>query len=340
LNLPFTKLQGLGNDFVVLDSALLQEFAGRQVVEQWKQLAPTWARVLCNRNFGVGADGLIVLFDKFAKNVKVPDFVQKYPGSEDVRYAWTYTNSDGSWSSTCGNGLRCAALFLQESASAVSTRPVEFAEFVIATSSGPVPVRFVDQEMIETDFGAPVLSGHNIPTSWHTATCVQKSIEITCFNPSYKVAATAVGFGNPHCVIFDDLLGNGNSQLSRSDRESLTAVAKNLQANSLFPEGVNVEFATVHSREKVSADIFERGCGWTLACGTGAAATLVAGVLENRLARNCEIVLPGGSAFVTWDEKDNHVRLRGPARVVFRGHFDVKSVAEGALIKEIREVVA
>lgn len=337
MNLPFTKLQGLGNDFVVLDAAQLQEFAGRHVVEQWKELAPTWARVLCDRNFGIGADGLIVLFDKLAKTVKVPDFVRSYPASEDVRYAWTYTNSDGSWSSTCGNGLRCAALFLQESASTVSPNPVEF---VIATSSGPVPVRFVDNQTIETDFGPPILNGHDIPTSWHTPTCVQRSIDVTCFSPSYKVVATAVGFGNPHCVIFDEVLGNGKSQLSRSDKDSLATVARNIQANPVFPEGVNVEFASVLSREKVLVDIYERGCGWTLACGTGAAATLVAGVLENRLARNCELVLPGGSAFVTWDEKDNHVRLRGPARVVFRGHFDVESIAEGALIKEIREVVA
>lgn len=334
MNLPFTKLQGLGNDFVVLDAAQLQEFAGRHIVEQWKELAPTWARALCDRHFGIGADGLIVLFDKFAKNVKVPEFVRNYPDSDEVRYAWTYTNSDGTWSSTCGNGLRCAAVFLKDSV------PTDAAEFVIATSGGPVPVKFSDNQMIETDFGAPTLNGHDIPTSWDSATCVRQSIDVTCFDRPYKLAVTAVGFGNPHCVIFDDVSGNGQTQLSRSDRDNLSKVARTIQASDVFPEGVNVEFATVLSREKVSLDVYERGCGWTMACGTGAAATLVAGVLEKRLERCCEVALPGGSAYVSWDEKDNHVRLSGPARVVFRGHLDVESIAEGALTKIIREVVA
>jgi diaminopimelate epimerase len=332
LNLPFTKLQGLGNDFVVLDAALLQEFAGRHIVEQWQELAPTWARVLCDRHMGIGADGLIVLFDTSSKTVKVPEFVQKYPGSQSARHAWTYTNSDGSWSSTCGNGLRCAALFLSESEPGV-------AEFPISTSSGVVPVKFVGDQ-IETDLGVPNLSGRDIPTSWQSDVCLRESIEVTCFNSSYKLAVTAVGFGNPHCVIFDEVIGDGQIQLSRSDRENLTTVARAIQSSKEFPEGVNVEFATVHNREKVLVDVYERGCGWTMACGTGAAATLVAGVLEKRLARTCEVVLPGGSAFVSWDERDNHVRLRGPARIVFRGHFDVESIAQGALTKLIREVVA
>ena len=334
MNLSFTKLQGLGNDFVVVDAAQLQQAAGRDVIEQWQGLAPAWARTLCDRNFGVGADGLIVLFDLSSKTCKPPEFVRNYPGLSEAQYAWTYTNSDGSWSATCGNGLRCAALFLKDA----HDEPLP--AFVIATASGPVGVKFIAPQTIETDFGAPALDGQGIPASWKSEKCVREIIDLACFDSPYKLAVTAVGMGNPHCVIFDDVRGDDNLQLSHNDRDDLARAARAIQQSRFFPESVNVEFATVQNREKVSVVIYERGCGWTLACGTGAAATLVAGVLENKLERNCEVVLPGGSAHVSWSEVDNHVRLSGPAAVVFSGTLDVDSIAQGALVANIREVVA
>ena len=226
-------------------------------------MAPHWARVLCDRHFGVGADGLIVLFDLSEKKFKLPEFVKRYPNSEPSPYAWTYTNSDGSWSHTCGNGLRSAALFLQEQTLVNNPR------FSIATAVGSLAVEFVHAKSIVIDLGLPVLSGLDIPTSWDSPKCVGQSILISCFDQSYELAVTAVGMGNPHCVIFDPVRGDGKAIIEREDRGSLEKVARFIQQSAFFPESVNVEFAFALKRDKVILQVFERGCGWTLACGTG-----------------------------------------------------------------------
>ena len=334
MNLPFTKMQGLGNDFVVLNAADLHEFGGVEALSQWQELAPIWAKTLCDRHFGIGADGLIVLFDLLQKKTyKVPDFITRYPGG-DAQYAWTYTNSDGSWSQMCGNGLRCAALYLQDRGL------IDKQSFSLSTGAGVVPVRFGDKHLIETDFGVPLIEGALIPSTWKSSRCVRVRLEITCFGEQHELAVTGVNVGNPHCVIFEDVLGNGKMIIDRSDRESLEKIARFIQASPVFPEGVNVDFAWAGSRDKVRLDVFERGCGWTLACGSAAAATLVAGVLEERLLREAEIMLPGGAAFASWDEQDNHVRLLGPAREVFSGYLEISTMADGALIANLREVVS
>lgn len=334
MNLAFTKMQGLGNDFVVLNAADLIESGAGQIVELWETHAPNWARHLCNRQFGIGADALIMMFDLTKKGVKLPPFVERYPGSGDDQFAWSYINSDGSGSKTCGNGLRCAALFLKD------RNLVSGAKFSISTANGSMPIHFIDRDTIETDLGAPVLAGRAIPTGWSSEQCVAVPIDITCFDTPYELLVTSVGFGNPHCVIFGDVRGDGKVVIDRADTESLGKVARFIQTSSHFPEGVNVEFATVKSRDQVDVKVYERGCGWTLACGSGAAATIVAGVLENRIERQCEIALPGGSAYLSWNEVDNRVRLRGPAREVFSGTFNQEKIAEGALMANLREVVA
>ncbi|HEY9682769.1 MAG TPA: diaminopimelate epimerase [Oculatellaceae cyanobacterium] len=334
MNLPFTKMQGLGNDFVVLNAANLNEFAGTQTLHQWQEQAPLWAKALCDRHFGVGADGLIVLFDLNEKrSYKVPSFVHSYPGSEHAQFAWTYTNADGSWSTMCGNGLRCAALYLLERGL------VDKHGFSLSTAAGSVPVRFLPEQMIETDFGSPVLDGAKIPSIWQEQKCVGVTLKVECFDTAYDLPVTAVNFGNPHCVIFDLVKGDQLKVLDRSDRENLEKLAVYIQTCGAFPEGVNVSFAEVVSRDKINLLVFERGCGWTLACGSAAAATLVAGVLNEKVAKGCEIVLPGGSAYVSWGH-DDRVKLSGPARAVFNGFLAVNTFAGGTLKASLRETVS
>ena len=335
MNLPFTKMHGLGNDFVVLNAADLHEFGGAEIVCQWQQLAPVWAKALCDRHFGIGADGLIVLFDLQGKPAyKRPEFVARYPGGINAQYAWTYTNSDGSWSQMCGNGLRCASLYLK------NRHLIKGDNFVLSTAVGPVPVRFDERQLIETDFGVPVFDGASIPSTNESDRCVAETLEISCFEKPYNLSVTLVNVGNPHCVIFEDVLGSNSTVIDRSDRESLERVARFIQASPVFPEGVNVDFAYATGKDEVILNVFERGCGWTLACGSAAAATLAAGVLEQRLDRKAKVILPGGAAFVSWSSSDGHVKLLGPAREVFEGSFEISSLADGALVASVREVVS
>ena len=327
-------MQGLGNDFVVLNAAGLNEFGGPEILSQWQEQAPIWAKAICDRNFGVGGDGLIVLFDLHqTRTYKVPQFVRSYVDSAQAQFAWTYTNADGSWSLMCGNGLRCASLYLRDRGL------VDKNGFSLSTAVGCVPVRFLPDQMIETDFGVPVLAGAKIPSKWDVAQCVALPLTIECFDTPYELKVTAVNVGNPHCVIFDRVKGDGLKILSSADRKDLERLAVYIQTCGAFPEGVNVSFAEVVSRDKVDLLVYERGCGWTLACGSAAAATFVAGVLNDKTAKGCEIVLPGGSAYLSLGA-DEHVKLSGPAREVFSGLLNVATFADGALKENLREVVS
>jgi diaminopimelate epimerase len=327
-------MQGLGNDFVVLNGADLNQFGGPEILNQWQQQAPIWAKALCDRNFGIGGDGLIVLFDLHqTRSYKVPQFVRSYRDSSQAQFAWTYTNADGSWSMMCGNGLRCASLYLRERGL------VDKNGFSLSTAVGCVPVRFLPDRMIETDFGVPVLDGAKIPSIWKEPKCVGVKLRIECFDTTYELPVTAVSVGNPHCIVFESAKGDGLKVLDRDDRKNLERLAVYIQTCGAFPEGANVSFAEVVGRDKVNLLVYERGCGWTLACGSAAAATLVAAVLNDKTAKGCKIALPGGSAYLSWGS-DEHVKLSGPAREVFNGVIDVSTFADGVLKGSLREVVS
>jgi diaminopimelate epimerase len=329
-------MQGLGNDFIVLTGFDLIRVGGEEIIADWQLLAPDWAKRLCERHFGIGADGLIVLFDLSEPANHVPSFVRRYNDKQNSRYAWSFNNSDGSWPETCGNALRCAARYLTE-------RGLEREKvFSIATKLGAVQISLNHTDDIETNLGAPILAGKEIPTSWNIDRCVDQTLTLECFAPPISLSVTAIGMGNPHCVIFESPRQNFHLNSRSGDegeaKEHLEKLARAIQSSDYFPESVNVEFASVTNKSRVSLDVFERGCGWTLACGTGAAATLVAGVLTDRLDRECEISLPGGIIHASWLKSDNHVKLRGPAKEVFSGVIDTKTILNYPQPKELREV--
>lgn len=293
--LPFTKMQALGNDFVFVDEEELASTPlGAQVSANLRQRGAELARRVCDRHFGIGADGLI-----FVRTTKRPD----------CQLGWLYFNGDGSISDMCGNGLRCLALWASEN------KRVSGKEFAIETAIGAVAVIFDGAHSITTDLGEPALSSKLIPIAGSAQDKVVSQVMDIASKEigSKRISVTCVNMGNPHCVIF---------QSGLTDEEQ-RAIAPKLQLDPRFPESVNVEFVTVNGRDDASVFVWERGCGPTLACASGAAAVLVAGVLEGRLDRTAKITLPGGSLRVSWSAEDNRVRIEGPASVSYKGVFDL-----------------
>lgn len=287
---PFVKMQALGNDFVFVHQRDIPELAATEIA--------ALARRICDRHFGIGADGFILVRD---------------PQDGTCQISWLYTNSDGSEAAMCGNGIRCLALY------AVHFGLVGPGEFMVETAIGPVLVNYVDPQNITSDLGEPILEPSRVPVA-----STNKDVEAPLVANKLRtllgdVTMTTVSMGNPHCVIFLDKLATESEML---------AAAVDIQKNAqLFPAGVNVEFVVADTPESARVYVVERGCGPTLACGTAAAAVQVAGVLEGRLKRSVTIHLPGGPLLLSWSERDNHVRITGPAQIAFEGLFDWQQYA-------------
>ncbi|MBY0358435.1 MAG: diaminopimelate epimerase [Candidatus Obscuribacterales bacterium] len=287
-NLSFTKMQALGNDFVLLDEAeLVSVFTTLNVKSEAATLSKLAVK-LCDRHFGVGADGLIIVGQ--SKN--------------DCDLSWTYINSDGSTSAMCGNGIRCLAFW------AVEKQIVKKNEFNVSTAKGAVGILYESALSIQSDLGLPLLNPAMIPVAEANAEpVVRKEFSTSCG----KIFITCVGMGNPHCVIFNPAFS----------ADSYGQVASELQKDAYFPQGVNVEFVRLRDSRFAEVIVYERGCGLTLACASGAAAVLVAGVLEGCLEREATVRLPGGDLQISWSGEDHHVRICGPANISFTGTVDL-----------------
>lgn len=192
-------MHGLGNDFVVLSGSDLYKLGGQELVSAWEEHAPKWAQILCDRRFGIGADALVVIFDLNQAKNRIPDFVQEYPRTGHARFAWTYTNQDGSWSKVCGNALRCVAWWLKYQGL------VEATNIEISTALGDTAVNVVDRSQITIDLGEPMLHPTAIPLKTEQDNFISQPIEVAMDGERFTVVATCVGMGNPHCVVFDDV---------------------------------------------------------------------------------------------------------------------------------------
>jgi diaminopimelate epimerase len=270
--LAFAKYQGTGNDFIVVDGR-----AGLPTLD-W----PATARFLCDRHYGVGADGLLIVTRG-----------QAAPWRMEV------INKDGSTAEMCGNGIRCVARFLHD------REEVGFGPFDVETGAGTLQPEVLPSFQVRVNMGKPVLERSRIPMAGpNTAQVVEEPVGVG----AGTVLVTAVSMGNPHAVIF----------VRDVDQVPLADWGPRLEEHPVFLEGANIEFAEVVSPKLARMRVWERGSGLTLACGTGACATLVAGVLTGRLDREATIQLPGGPLLIVWDDKD-HIWLTGPADPVFEG---------------------
>lgn len=246
------------------------------------------ARQVADRHFGVGGDGLILICP-----------------SEQADAEMRMYNADGSYSEMCGNGIRCVAKYLYDHGLAKKdTLHVEsggrLLKLDLSTSGGLV-------DRVRVDMGEPILAAEQIPTLLPGSPVVE--VPLALDGMLYRV--TSVSMGNPHCVLFvdraDDLLVLGTGPL--------------IERHEAFPNRVNVEFVEQLAAGRLRQRTWERGSGETLACGTGASAVCVAGVLTGRTDRQVVIELRGGELELEWNENDNHVYMTGPANEVFSGEW-------------------
>ncbi|XP_057512943.1 diaminopimelate epimerase, chloroplastic-like [Actinidia eriantha] len=281
--LHFVKYHGLGNDFILVDN--------RDSMEP--RVTSDQAVKLCDRNFGIGADGVI-----FAM-----------PGINGTDYTMRIFNSDGSEPEMCGNGVRCFARFIAELDNLHGRQ-----SFTIHTGAGLIVPEIQDDGKVRVDMGEPILKASDVPTKLpaNKEQSVVKS-ELDVDGITWNV--TCVSMGNPHCVTF----GGKGSQNLLIDGLNLAQIGPKFEHHEMFPARTNTEFVQVFSRSHLKMRVWERGAGATLACGTGACAVVVAAVLEGRAGRSCIVDLPGGPLEVEWSEEDNHVYMTGPAEVVFYG---------------------
>lgn len=278
MGIEFTKWQGCGNDFVLVDDR-------SESIKDPAELS----RKMCDRHYGIGADGLIIIRPSDKADTRMRIY-----------------NTDGSEAEMCGNGIRCFARWVYE----LGLVPGE--EFTVETGAGILVPRIIKENGritgVRVDMGQPVLDAEKIPTKgFGTGRVVDKTIEV--LGETYHV--TCVSMGNPHCVVLWD-------DLSTLDIEKLGPAFENHPA---FPNRVNTEFVSVRDKNHVRMRVWERGAAVTMACGTGACATLTACVLNDRTERKAEIELDGGKLFIEWSEKDNHIYMTGPAEEVYKGTY-------------------
>ena len=242
-------------------------------------------RKLCDRHFGVGADQVLIL-----------------ERSRHADLRMRILNPDGSEAEMCGNGIRCAALYAR-------TRGlVKKDEMSFETRAGIIRPRLVGDGRVWVDMGEPVLEAEKIPTRGR-GRVIEAPFKFGCG----RATITCVSMGNPHCVLFVDDLA----------KVPAAAWGPAIERDPFFPRRTNVEFVQVLSPDRVRATVWERGAGLTLACGTGACAAVVAGVLTGRLRRSASVALPGGVLDIEW-APDNRVFMAGPAAFVFDGTIGVK----------------
>lgn len=275
VQIKITKMHGCGNDFVFMD---YEEFIKTGVS------IDKLAIKLCDRHFGVGADGLII---------PVP-----YSGN-DADIAWHYYNSDGTTAQMCGNGMRCFARYVYDRG-LVSEK-----SFSVKTLAGVIKPKILDNGLIRVNMGAPILEDDKIPFKGEK--------NITVLGKTFSI--NPVSMGNPHCIIYTD-----NDTLSYAKE-----YGPEIEKHKYFPEKTNVEFVKVLSRNEINMSVYERGCGITLACGTGACASVVSCILNNLTEKEVRVNLLGGAVNVEWqgsrEDTAENVYLIGPAEYTFSADF-------------------
>jgi diaminopimelate epimerase len=277
----FTKMHGAGNDYIYINA--MEEGLPDDLGEL--------AIRMSHRRFGVGADGLILIVT-----------------SDNADAGMRMFNADGSESEMCGNGIRCVAKYVYDHGIARKR------DLKIETGAGVLSLHLeldhrdkVDQ--VTVDMGSPKLLAREIPTTLGTADqmVVHRQLDVL----GHSLHATCVSMGNPHCVIF----------VPEITDELVLKVGPIIELDERFPKRTNVEFVEVLARGEVRQRTWERGSGETWACGTGASAVCVAGVLTGNTDRSIINHLLGGDLNLVWDETSNHVFMTGPAREVFEGNW-------------------
>ncbi|HWP31355.1 MAG TPA: diaminopimelate epimerase [Fimbriimonadales bacterium] len=273
---PFTKMHGIGNDFVLID------FVKNPPLNL---SLPALAREMCDRKFGVGADGIILI----EKGNSAPFSMKMF-------------NPDGSEAEMCGNGIRCLARLVKDRAY------TELDKFPVETKAGILEVEVLDGKQVRVNMGKARTLRKEIPMHGPPD---EAALSFELVAAAQKFDASAVSMGNPHCVIF----------VEDVEKVPLDVWGPAIEYHELFPQRTNVQFTQVLSNKELKVKTWERGAGATLACGTGACAAGVASFLRGLSERSTLVHLPGGDLTIEYIENGT-VYMTGPAEYVFEGEWD------------------
>lgn len=287
MKLNFTKMEGLGNDYVYVNC--------------FKETVPNPSELsikISDRHFGIGSDGLILI-----KPSEVADFTMEM------------YNADGSQSEMCGNGIRCVGKYVydygltdKEEISVETLAGIKYLKFVIdrkdASDRGTVA-------MVTVNMGEPIFKSSEVPVDLGKELDMVLDYPVTIDGKEYNI--TCVSMGNPHCIAF----------VEDTDSFPLEEIGPKFESNPIFPRRVNAEFVQVVSRDYLKMRVWERGSGETLACGTGTCATVVASILNGLTEEEVTVRLLGGELIIKWDRETNLVYMSGPAKVVFDGVIEI-----------------
>jgi diaminopimelate epimerase len=273
----FAKYQGIGNDFVMLADP------GDRI-----RLAPEWVRRVCDRRFGVGADGVI----------------RVAPGRDGAELFMDYLNSDGSVGEMCGNGIRCLALFARAEGLTDAIR------LPVGTPAGTKVVEVLADDRVRVDMGGPIFEPASIPVVWDGPDALHAKLDLE----AEVVEAACLSMGNPHAVLFVDDPGSA----------PVTTLGPTIEHHAAFPNKTNVEFVAVRSPSEIEMRVWERGSGETMACGTGACAAAVAARALAGAEARMIVGLPGGELEIEWSGSVADVApvfMTGPAHKSFDGEL-------------------
>ncbi|SMF12452.1 diaminopimelate epimerase [Alteromonadaceae bacterium Bs31] len=276
MRLRFTKMQGIGNDFVMVDA-----------ISQKVNMTPERARALADRHFGVGCDQVLIV---------------EAPSHPDADFRYRIFNNDGSEVENCGNGARCFAVFVRQRQLTAKN------DIVAETAAGKLLLKVQDNNDVTVNMGLPCLNPKDIPFD---AEREQNTYPLQLSDSELMISA--VSMGNPHAVTVVENV---------ADYPVLT-VGPQVERHARFPRRVNAGFMEIIDRQHIKLRVFERGVGETLACGTGACAAVVSGILRGELDSQVEVSLSGGLLRIQWEGEGKPVMMTGPATSVFHGQIKV-----------------
>lgn len=279
--IKFTKMHGLGNDYVYIDCT----------EEQKIKNISSLAQFISNRHFGVGSDGLILICKSDIADFKMRMF-----------------NYDGTEAEMCGNGIRCVGKFVYDKGLTKKDN------ITVETLAGIKKLKFNikegNVETVEVDMGEPILEPDKIPVISEEA--IVKNLKIKARENEFKF--TCVSMGNPHAITIVDNTKDFN----------IEKYGPVLEKDEHFPRRANIEFIELVDKNNIKMRVWERGSGETLACGTGACASIVACALNGYIENEANVELLGGTLKIRWDKENNHIYMTGPATTVFEGEIDYK----------------
>lgn len=273
-------------NFVKMEGLANDFILTHDVQEQYVDSYQQKASALCDRRRGIGADGIIFVLP-----------------SSSADFRMRIYNADGSEPEMCGNGIRCFGNYVKRLGLSSKT------QLTVETNAGIIGVD-MQGEMIRVNMGAPVLEASLIPTAKASGAVIMEPV----IAGDRTFAVTAVSMGNPHGVVYADDLTD----------ELVLNYGKLLEVHPFFPKKANIEFVKVVNDHEIQMRVYERGCGETMACGTGACASVVAGVLNGKHGTGVTVHLLGGDLLIEWDGNSEHpVFMTGPAQWVYEGEIKV-----------------